>query len=108
MVPTTVYLEATDLIQLIDWEKETITEPIFTSKLTLAQLEDIEKTPLDIPFHSLHTQSCERAVKLVTKASESVCGWAKRDGFVRAQMKHRDLMPVLKSKKDFMHVYSKP
>ena len=100
-------MEATDLIQLIDWENETITELVFTSKPTLAQLEDIEKTLLDIPFYYLHTQSCERAVKLVTKASESVCGWVKREGFERAQMKHRDLMPVLKSKKDFMHVYSK-
>ena len=82
-VPETVNLDACDLEALIDWEAETITEPVFRANMSLAQLHALKAAPLELPPYSLHTQSCERAVKLVTEAAESVCGWAKRDGFIR-------------------------
>jgi hypothetical protein len=60
---------------------------------------------LVVPKYSVHTQSCERAVKSVTEAAVSVCGWAKRDGFIRAQLRNREVMPSLKSKKEFVKVF---
>ena len=77
--------------------------------MSLAELDALKAAPLELPPYSLHTQSCERAVKLAvkleTKAAESVCGWAKRDGFVRTQMHNREMMPSLKTKKDFVKVF---
>ena len=52
-----------------------------------------------VPQYSLHTQGIERAVKQVTEASEQVYGFEKRDGFIRARAEHRELMPILSSKK---------
>lgn len=104
-VPSSVNLEATNLLDIINWGDENITEPVFTSKLTTSQLISLKSTPLSLPDFVLHTQSCERSVKLVTKAAESVCGWARRDGFVRAQMKSREQIPVLKTKRDFSAVF---
>ena len=89
VVPKSVNLDACDLIKLIDWDTEIITEPIFTAKMCLAQLEELKLTPLVLPKYSVHTQSCERAVKSVTEAATSVCAWANRDGFIRAQLSNR-------------------
>ena len=100
-VPQTINLDACDIKELIDWEKEVITEPIFTANMSLVQLNALIVSPLQLPLYSLHTQSCERAVKLVTEAAQSVCGWDKRDGFIRTQLRNRELMPLFKSRKDF-------
>lgn len=104
-VPQTVNLKASDLKTLIDWKAETITEPVFTANMSLVQLDSLKVAPLELPPYSLHTQSCERAVKLVTEAAESVCGWARRDGFIRTQLRNREVMPTLKTKKDFVKVF---
>lgn len=104
-VPVTASLDACDLKSLIDWKAETITEPVFTARMSPAQLDALKVAPLELPPYSVNTQSCERAVKLVTEAAESVCGWAKRDGFIRTQMRNRELMPSLKTKKDFVKVF---
>ena len=89
---------------LIDWKADTITEPVFTARMSLAQLDALKVAPLELPASSVHTQSCERTVKLITEAVESVCGWANRDGFIRTQMRNREVMP-LKTKKDFAKVF---
>src|SRR6218665_3193005 len=62
-VPEMVNPDACDLYALIDWEKETITEPVFTGNMSLAQLDALKVSPLELPPYSIHTQSCERAVK---------------------------------------------
>ena len=74
----------------------------FSRKKSLAELDSLKLYPLVLPAYSLHTQSCERAVKMVTDAAESVYGWSKRDDFVRTQMRNREIMPTLKSKKDYL------
>ena len=106
-VPQTVNLEAEKLQDLINWDKEAITEPVFTVKLSLKQLEELKDHPIELPNYSIHTQSCERAVKSVTEAAAAVSGWEKRDGVVKAQVNHRTLQPVLKSKKHFMEMLTK-
>lgn len=104
-VPETLNLDACDLIKLIDWKTEIITEPVFTANMSLAQLDELKLAPLVLTRYSVHTQSCERAVQSVTEAAGSECGWAKRDGCIKAQMHNRELMPSLKSKKDFVKVF---
>ena len=45
----TINMKATKLIDLIDWEKETIHEPVFSSTLSQAELKEILESPMDLP-----------------------------------------------------------
>ena len=100
-------IEATTLIEMIDWDREKIYEPVFTCKLTQSELTKVLESPLDIPYYPLHSQSTERAVKQVTEAAAAVCGPEKRDGYVRARVAHREIMPVFQSKKDLKQLFKK-
>ena len=93
-------IEATKPRDLIDWNIETILEPIFTCDLTLDELKRFKEVPFQAPYYPNHTQSTERAVKQVTEAAGSVCGQIKRDGYVRARTAHRETVPFFRSKKD--------
>ena len=90
---------------LIDWNKETISEPVFTCDLSRLQLEDLRVNPFLCPYYCNHTQSTERAVQQVTQAAESVCGQEKRDGYVRARIAHRETVPAFNSKKDSLKIF---
>lgn len=96
-----INLEAETLKELIDWNDK-IHKPVFTCKLNLTELEEIKNTPINVPAFTQHTQSCERAVQEVAKASKEVHGEVRRDGWVRARIAHREFMPVFASKKDIM------
>ena len=61
--------------------------------------------PFDVPTFSCHTQSTERAVKLVTEAAGSVAGQEAREGFVKARVQHREVMPVFKTKKHILATF---
>ena len=54
---------------------------------------------------SVHGQSMERCVKEVTAAAESVYGYERRDGFIRARLEHRQLTGgLLKYNKDHANI----
>ena len=111
-------MEAKTLTEMIDWGKESIHEPVFTCKLSQAEIKNFIKNPMDVPYYPLHTQSTERAVKQVfvlfriynkkslkifikvTEAAAAVCGPEKRDGYVRARVANREVIPKFQSKKD--------
>jgi hypothetical protein len=57
---------------IIDWKSETILEPVFTSKMSTSEIKELIDTPFNMEPYSTHTQSCERAVQEVSKASEAV------------------------------------
>ena len=105
--PKTLNFEATSITQLINWDLEVITEPPITHRLTNQDLIDILEEKLTIRPYKVHTQSVERAVKLVTQASISVYGAEARDGFVKATVLSRRIMPQLTSKKDFAVMINK-
>ena len=100
-----VNLNATSCVELIEWENVVVTEPIFTASLTTAELRALLETPLAAPRYSLHTQSCERAVKSVTEAAKEVCGWERRHRLVLARTKHRRMMPKMKTKRQHLKVF---
>ena len=82
-------MEATCLRELINWDQD-VHEPVLTTKLTVEELRQFHDSPMsDVPNFSLHTQSIERCVKQVTRAAGSVCGYKRRDGFIRASAYHR-------------------
>ena len=100
--PKTLNFDATHITELIDWEQETITEPPLTHKLSTQDLIEVKAVKFEIKPYKVHTQSVERAVKLVTQASISVYGPEARDGFVKATVLSRRIMPKLSSKKTLL------
>lgn len=63
--------------------------------------EDINNTKvptIDFSVFSCHTQSVERCVELVTKASNSVVGEEARNGFIGALMDSRKVLPNYETK----------
>ena len=104
-VPKSLNMKATSCRDLIEWPKEQITEPVFTAPLSSSELRSLENAPLCPPKYSVHTQSCERAVKCVTEAAKEVCGWERRHRLILTRCKHRKTMPVLKTKKQNMKVF---
>ena len=97
-------MDATSLQNVIEWEKEVVTEPIFTSPLTREELECLKEAPLELPRFSIHTQSCERTVKRVTEAACTVAGEDERDGFIRAKMNHQQKIKMKPKKRDFINI----
>ncbi|KAK0069476.1 hypothetical protein Bpfe_000653 [Biomphalaria pfeifferi] len=97
-----INFEATSYIDMIDWQKTPITEPPIVMDidddtfLTMIREEDTPR--LDFARYPCHTQSVERHIKLVTEASQVVCGPEKRDGFIRARLESRSKMPKLDTK----------
>ena len=90
-------LSARDLISLISWEND-VQEPVFTCSISSDELNNLISNSLILPNYLIHTQSTERAVKSVTEAAAAVIGKEARDGFVRARIHHRTMMPVIKTK----------
>jgi len=92
---------------MIDWAVCPISEPPVIKAMTDAELRDLittEVTPTVIfPKFPCRTPAVEKHVKLVTEAAKAVCGQKSRDGFVRACIASRQLMPTFKSKRDFSH-----
>ena len=88
-------------VHLINWDSTTMTEPPLVSHLTNEQLLEIIDKPLIVPHYPNHTQSVERCVKLVTDASRTVYGSNSRDGFIRAKITSRTVMPQFDTKKQF-------
>ena len=70
----------------------------------LTDLITTEVTPTVIfPKFLCHPKALERHMELVAEATKAVCGQNLRDGFIRARVASRHLMPTLESKRDFSH-----
>ena len=97
-------LSARDLISLISWEND-VHEPVFTCSIPSIELNNLISNSLLLPNlnYLIHTQSTERAIKSVTEAAAAVIGEDARNGFVRARIHHRTMMPVFKTKKDILN-----
>lgn len=91
-------------VDLINWNTAVMTEPSVISNLTNKQILEISDRPLRIPSYPNHTQSVERYVKLVTDASRTVYGSDSRDGFIKARVSSRYLMPQFDTKRQFATV----
>lgn len=97
--------EATDYVDLINWQESHVTEPPLTKNISDEDLKLLVATgdiPVaDFPKFPCHTQAVERCVKLVTEASAVVCGAPARDGFIRAKLEARSIMPVFDTKRQY-------
>lgn len=106
-IPAKLNFDAVEYFDMIDWAVCPISEPPVIKSMTDAELKELimtEVTPtVSFPKFPCHTQSVERHVKLVTEAAKTVCGQKSRDGFIRARIASRQLMPTFESKRDFSH-----
>ena len=90
---------------LIFWDKEKIHEPLFTCNLCKSEIMNIINVPFNAEHFPLHTQSTERAVKLVTEASANVCGQERREGFIQTRIESRKAIPSYDVKKNLFKVF---
>ena len=70
-----------------------------TCPLSLEEIKEFRITPMVVPYRPVHGQSMERVVKEVTRACETVYGEDARDGFIRAGVANRQIMPKNNTKK---------
>ena len=94
---------ATSYNCLIDWKNTKVTEPPITMDISDENIEiySASNNPpkLTFPKFPCHTQAVERHIKLVTDASEKVCGPENRDDYIRSKIASRDAMPKFDCKK---------
>ena len=76
--------------RIIDWTKVKFHEPFILSKLKIEDIEECYAKPFEFPKYPVHSQTVERAVKLVTEASSKVAGEERR---------HTSILSVLASRK---------
>ena len=95
--------DAKTLPELCTWDSN-VSEPVLTCQLSLTDIEKIIEDPFQVEYKPLHGQSIERSVKQVTRACEAVYGAEARDGFIRAGVASRQLMPKNRSKKDLKNL----
>lgn len=91
-VPTLDFT-AIDYVDMIQWNACNVTPPPLLKNVTDEEIGELIKTgrPLmsDFNMFPCHTQTVERCVKLVTEASQSVCGTEARDGYIRSTLLSR-------------------
>lgn len=85
-------------VDLIDWSKTTVHLPHIIESLTDEQVCSILWGGLSFPAFPLHTQTVERAVKLVTEAASKVEGEERRHGFILSVIESRRTRKAFTSK----------
>ena len=70
--------------------------------MTKNELLNLKLAPMEVAIFPVHGQAIERCVKEVTQASASVFGQESREGFIKATLAHRNILPVNHSKKDLI------
>ena len=92
--------EADNLTNLIVWDNPY--EPNVTCSKSKDELYQLLEKPLVVEPLPCHTQSIERVIREVSIASENVYGFEKRDGYIRAKIESRKLVPEHTSKKSLL------
>lgn len=104
----TLTFDSDDYSRLIDWNVVKVTEPSITQHLSDAELRRIldgDTTilkPLQEFFDMVcHSQAVERTIRDVSESCTQVFGSTARDGFIRARIAHRAIMPKFETKSEF-------
>jgi hypothetical protein len=100
-----ISFEAADYTELISWMDVDVTEPPLFSQIPTNEISGriFETNDALLPLINVpcHTQAVERHVKLVTEASQSVCGERARNGFLKNRIASREQMNTFNNKKDY-------
>ena len=78
---------------MVDWQFLKLTEPPLTKKIKTKNIMKFIHSRDAPNFHAkaipCHTQAVERHIKLVTEASQKVCGISNCDGFIQSTLLSR-------------------
>jgi hypothetical protein len=100
-----ISFEAADYTELISWMDVDVTEPPLFSQIPTNEISGriFETNDALLPLINVpcHTQAVERHVKLVTEASQSVCGERARNGFIKNRIASREQMNTFNNKRDY-------
>ena len=100
-LPPPLNFKARSLVDLIDWKEVPVTESRLTSDLTLAEINDLRETPLQVPPYPCHTQAVERMIRELTDVAQRVAGSEARDGYLKSRMASRAQYKDTTTKRDF-------
>lgn len=100
-----INFSALNYYEMIYWDKETTTMPPILSQYSIEELQSFVPVRQSIEAYPSHTQAVERVVKLVTKASENVCGHDHRDGFIKSGLLSKANLPIVETKKNFNSMF---
>lgn len=97
--------DTTDYIDMIDWFDTPITSTPLLSRISDATIrsciQGVNADILPVIRVPCHTQAVERCLKLVTEASQAVCGRESRDGYIELLLRSRQQMPSSNSKSSY-------
>ena len=88
---------------IIDWGKVSVFEPRILSRIDTESLEQAISNPVSFPSFPCHSQTVERAVKLVSEAASKVCGGDKRHNQIVSVLASRRARKAFKSKKHYSY-----
>ena len=89
--------------EIIDWSTVQVFEPTILSRINTEVLDQAIQNPLSFPEFPCHSQSVERAVKLVTEAASKVCGGERRHNHIVSVVAARKARKPFKSKKYYQY-----
>ena len=99
-LPKQINFKTADYADMIDWTKEPVYEPPILKEFSESDLINFYRAALDPPAYPPHSQSVERAVQMVTIASERKIGYENRHRFIHNLIKGRQSLASFQSKKD--------
>ncbi|GBN00265.1 hypothetical protein AVEN_99437-1 [Araneus ventricosus] len=96
-VPPKINFQASNYIEIINWNSCLVYPPPMLQDLSeddIKSLINSVTTPIrEIQKFPCHTQAVDRCIKLVADTSNKVCALEARDGYIRATLKSRSVMP---------------
>ena len=102
-----INLDADEYTSLVDLCAGPFYEPPLTRQYAISELAAFATDPepyIRMTKYPCHTQAVERCIKLVTEAAAAVSGKERREGWIRATMKSRSIMPVFETKNTMLYV----
>ncbi|GBN93082.1 hypothetical protein AVEN_201000-1 [Araneus ventricosus] len=104
-VPPKINFQASDYIEIINWNSCVVYPPPMLRDINeddIKSLINSDTTPIrEIQKFPCHTQAVERCIIFVTEASNKLCGHEARDGYFRAILKSRSVMPNFSKTPDY-------
>ncbi|KAK0067238.1 hypothetical protein Bpfe_003336 [Biomphalaria pfeifferi] len=98
--------DSTNYVDLINWQEAEETAPPLLANIPMSEITSRihgqNNIMLPIIQVTCHTQAVERHVKLVTEASQSVCGERARNGFIKNRILSRQQMTAFNQKTDYL------
>ena len=100
--PPVLNINARQWSEMVDLETLVSAVPAYLNKKSLEELEGMRDEPGEPPNYPIHSQTVERAVKLVSEATKKSYNWDKQYMSILSTVKSRNERPMFGSKKDYV------